>query len=190
MAPLEPVVAEGAHRAALHPVQSVPDAATGVDRLPGSAWGVTCDPVVKRWAHSLIEDDLGGRPMDVAEDDRALWHAAAVMTSNGIAALMSTGAALLAGLGITDPNLVLGPLATGTVDNVRASDRAGNAYTGPVVRGDRATVERHLAALSARFPELRREYALIARAIVSGASRTKRIEDDVARSMHALLESA
>jgi predicted short-subunit dehydrogenase-like oxidoreductase (DUF2520 family) len=190
IAPLERVALTGAFAAALHPVQSVPDPTTGVERLPGSAWGVTCEPSVRPRARDLVEKDLGGTPVDVAEDDRALWHAAAVMTSNGIAALMSTGTALLAGLDVSNPEEVLGPLAAGTVANVRALGRAGDAFTGPVVRGDRATVEGHLAALAARFPELLDEYTLIARAIVSGAARTSRIDGDVARSMQEILETA
>lgn len=177
-------------RAALHPVQSVPDVDVGIERLPGSAWGVTVSPGRDAWAHDFVRDELLGVPVDVDERDRALWHAAAVMTSNGIAALMSMGAALLAGVGVADPQDVLGPLAAGTVANVRALGRAGDAFTGPVVRGDRATVERHLSELTARFPTLRDEYALIARAIVAGAARTARIDDATARSMQALLETA
>jgi predicted short-subunit dehydrogenase-like oxidoreductase (DUF2520 family) len=190
VAPLEPVARRGAHVAALHPVQSIPDVAAGIERLPGSTWGVTCSPSLVAWAHHLVTSELGGVPVDVEEQDRALWHAAAVMTSNGIAALMSTGEALLAGLGIADPRSVLGPLAAGTLANVRALGRPGEAYTGPVVRGDRATVERHLTSLKSRFPGLLDEYTLIARAIVSGAERTGRIEADLARSMSDLLESA
>jgi predicted short-subunit dehydrogenase-like oxidoreductase (DUF2520 family) len=177
-------------RAALHPVQSVPDVDVGVERLPGSAWGVTVSPGRESWAHAFVRDELRGVPVDVDEADRPLWHAAAVMTSNGIAALMSTGAALLAGVGVSDPQAVLGPLAEGTVANVRALGRGGIAFTGPVVRGDRATVERHLEELRARFPQLRDEYTLIARAIVAGAARTARIDDDTARSMRAVLATA
>jgi predicted short-subunit dehydrogenase-like oxidoreductase (DUF2520 family) len=190
LAPLVPLVEAGARVAALHPVQSIPDPAIGVRRLPGSAWGITCAPELRAWAHDLIENELDGLGVDVAEADRPLWHAAAVMTSNGIAALMSTGVTLLRGLGVADAQSVLDPLAAGTVANVRALGRAGDAFTGPVVRGDRATVEGHLAALRARFPELLDEYTLIARAIVAGAGRTARIDTDAARSMRDLLETA
>lgn len=188
--PLAPIEVAGARPAALHPVQSIPDPETGVGRLPGSAWGMTCAPELRGWARDLVENEFAGVPVDVAEDDRALWHAAAVMTSNGIAAVMSTGAALLARIGVEDPHAVLGPLAEGTVANVRSLGRGGNAFTGPVVRGDRETVRRHLADLGTRFPELRDEYRSIGRAIVAGASRTGRIDDGAARAMNAVLETA
>jgi predicted short-subunit dehydrogenase-like oxidoreductase (DUF2520 family) len=190
IAPLEAVREMGAYRAALHPVQSVPDAGSGIDRLPGSAWGITCDAAVHGWARTVVERDLGGIPVDVAEEDRAPWHAAAVMTSNGVAALVSTAAALLARIGVDEPHAVLGPLAAGTLTNIKTLGGDGDAFTGPVVRGDRATVERHLAALTARFPDLLDEYKLIARAIVAGAARTARIETSTARSMQQLLEPA
>jgi predicted short-subunit dehydrogenase-like oxidoreductase (DUF2520 family) len=190
IAPLERVMEAGAHPAALHPVQSLPDADVGPERLPGSAWGVTCRRDIVGWARAFVEDELDGVPVEVAEDDRVLWHAAAVITSNGVAALVSTGVSLLRGLGVADPQHVLGPLAKGTLANLDALGRDGAAFTGPVVRGDRSTVERHLVALSERFPELLAEYRLIARAIVSGAARTARIEPEVARSMQELLEPA
>jgi predicted short-subunit dehydrogenase-like oxidoreductase (DUF2520 family) len=187
---LDAVSAARAERAALHPVQSVPDVEIGIERLPGSAWGITTSPAAEAWARSFVTNDLQGVPVTVAEGDRALWHAAAVMTSNGIAALMSTGASLLAGIGVSDPQSVLGPLAAGTVANVRSMRGAGDAFTGPVVRGDHTTIERHLAALRSRFPELVDEYALAGRAIVAGAARTARIDDVTAGSMRDLLESA
>ncbi|HEY7875829.1 MAG TPA: DUF2520 domain-containing protein [Actinomycetota bacterium] len=177
-------------RAALHPVQSVPDVDVGIRRLPGSAWGVTVSPGAEDWAHAFVRDELRGIPVDVAPEDRALWHAAAVMTSNGIAALMSTGSALLNAIGVTDPQSVLGPLAAGTVANVGAMARPGDAFTGPVVRGDAKTVELHLAALGSRAPELVDEYKLAAEGVVAGAARTGRVDARAAQSMRDLLESA
>lgn len=183
-------VAGGAHAAALHPVQSIPDVDVGLERLPGSAWGVTCSPEVEGWAQRFVRDALSGVPVVVGEDDRVLWHAAAVMTSNAIAALMSTGASVLEGIGVADPRGVLGPLAAGTVANVLAMTRPGDAFTGPVVRGDGTTIERHLDELRRRAPDLVEEYRLAARIVVSGASRTSRIDEATRRSMSDLLESA
>ena len=172
---------------ALHPVQACPDVDTAVRRLPGSAWGVTCDEEVRAWAHRLIETDLEGTAVDVDEDDRARWHSAAVTTSNGIAALMATGEALLASMGIPSPEHVLGPIAAGTVANVRELGGGAKALTGPVVRNEAAVIARHLDAISAQAPELLAAYRSAVCMIVDAATATGRIDKDDALEMTRLL---
>jgi predicted short-subunit dehydrogenase-like oxidoreductase (DUF2520 family) len=161
---------------ALHPVQACPDIETAIARLPGCAWGVTCDPRARGWAHAFVRE-LDGLPVDVAEQDRAAWHAAAVATSNGIAALLATGEAILESLGIDDPERVLGPIAAATVANAREGGGGAPTLTGPVVRGEVETVRRHIEALRAH-PALLDSYLDIARVIVTSARRSGRIDDD------------
>ena len=72
-------------------------------------------PELSGWARDLISGPLRGLPVEVAEGDRAIWHAAASTTANGIAALMSVGEGMLGSIGIDRPSDVLGPLAGGTV---------------------------------------------------------------------------
>lgn len=138
----------GAIACAIHPVQAIYSVAAGIDRLPGSAWGVTCsDPGADERMTELIEGDLEGIAILVPEEARPVWHAASVMSSNGIAALLAAGEGLLSAIGIEDPPAVLGPLAEGTVQNARAGGGGGATLTGPVVRGEEATVRRHVQAL-------------------------------------------
>ena len=174
---------------ALHPVQACPDVETAVARLPGSAWGVTCTEGSRDWAHRLVSDELRGEPFDVAEEDRALWHAAAVTTSNGIAALMATGEALLAAIGIDAPQRVLGPIAAGTVTNAREVGGGAIALTGPVVRNETDVIRRHLAAVRDRAPGTLDAYLHTLRSIVAGAEAAGRIDEPAATALMALLES-
>lgn len=133
------VLGEHERRAALHPLVALPDAETGAARLADGAWfAVAGDPLVRQ-----VVDDLGGRAFTVADADRTRYHAAAVIASNHLVALFGQvervapeGVPVEAFLG----------LARGTLDNVAALGPAA-ALTGPVARGDWATVERHLAAL-------------------------------------------
>ncbi|MEA2516866.1 MAG: hypothetical protein QOG16_704 [Actinomycetota bacterium] len=181
--PLQPVIESGAWACALHPVQACPDISTAIDRLPGSAWGVTCTWPARQWAHRLIAEQLNGTPIDVGEEARPIWHAAAVSTSNGIAALMAVGERLLASIGLAEPEQILGPLARGTVDNAIAGGGGAATLTGPAIRGDAATVARHLDAIRTSAPELLDAYALAARVILEAG----RIDPDTAASIRTLL---
>jgi len=186
--PLREARDAGCGAAALHPVQSFPDVDRGAERLFGSAWGVTTTSDLEAWAVELIERDLGGFAVIVAEDARPIWHAAAVSTSNGVAALLTLGEAMLAAIGIEEPHRVLGPLATGTVAN--AAERGGaGSLTGPVVRGDRESLALHLRALSDVSSHLAEDYSRIARVIVNSAVRAHRIEKEEAERMLELMKN-
>jgi predicted short-subunit dehydrogenase-like oxidoreductase (DUF2520 family) len=188
LGPMKAVLDSGARGCALHPVQTVPDVAAGVARLPGCAWGVTCSEGTTEWARALVAGELGGTPVEVPEGARPLWHAASVTASNGIAALIATGEAMLAAIGVDDPAAVLAPLAAGTVAN--AGERGGGAaLTGPVVRGEGPTVKRHLEALAGVAPELVRPYSLVADLVLGTARRAGRVDRDQARSIEALLRA-
>jgi predicted short-subunit dehydrogenase-like oxidoreductase (DUF2520 family) len=189
-APLTPAAAVGARVAAIHPVQSIPSIDAGIRRILGCAWGVTCDDSIFEWTSSFISAELDGRPVRVEEDARSIWHAAAVTTSNGIAALLASGEAMLEAAGISDPDQVLGALALGTVLNALEQGGGAAALTGPVVRGESATIARHLAALEARAPELAQRYRLAAQLMFVAASSSGRLDLDARLTMSALLEES
>lgn len=132
----------GHRRAAvLHPLVALPDPDRGADRLVGAWFGLaaTGDPLVEE-----IVEELHGRVVRVEEDHWSRYHAAAVMASNHLVALLGQVERVAAAAG--SPLEAFLDLARGAVDDVAALGPAG-ALTGPVRRGDTATVERHLAAL-------------------------------------------
>ena len=90
---LAPLAAAGASTFSLHPLQTVPDAAT---EFTGSPCAISAsDPEAMRIARALAEA-LGMRPFEIAEVDRAAYHAAACMASNFLVALEEAAADLLA----------------------------------------------------------------------------------------------
>jgi predicted short-subunit dehydrogenase-like oxidoreductase (DUF2520 family) len=187
LAPLKPVIDREAFGCALHPVQACPDVPTAIERLPGSAWGVTTSAEVGEWARRTIGESLGGRSVIVAEGDRSVWHSASVTVSNGIAALMASGEAALDSIGVEEPAHVLGPLAHGTLANAVEGGGGGATLTGPVVRGEADTIRRHLSALRALDANLADSYALVATFIIDQAERAGRIDREAASEMQALL---
>lgn len=93
-----------------------------------------------------LADDLGMRPFSVP-GDRRLYHAAAVMAGNLVTVLMDEAATVLTRAGVDRATAfeVLEPLALRSVANARHG--LAQALTGPIARGDRATLDRHRAAL-------------------------------------------
>ncbi len=93
---------------------------------------------------------IGLRPVDVADDDRAAYHAAAAMAANFLVTLESAAAELMSTAGL-HPEVLL-PLARAALENWGRTGPA--ALTGPVARGDAVTVGRHRAVIATRTPEL------------------------------------
>lgn len=94
---------------------------------------------------------LGMDPIRVRAEDRAAYHAAASMASNFLVTLEAAAERLAASAGVERHRLA--PLVRASVDNWLAVG-GEQALTGPVARGDRATVERQREAVAARTPEL------------------------------------
>jgi predicted short-subunit dehydrogenase-like oxidoreductase (DUF2520 family) len=136
--------------AAIHPLRAIP---TGDTALDGAWFAVAGDPL----AHDVVEA-IRGRAIEVADPDRAAYHAAAVVASNHLVALLGQVERVAATAGV--PLDAFLDLVRGTVDNVeRLGPRA--ALTGPVARGDWDTVARHLGALD---PSEREAYTALAHA--------------------------
>lgn len=184
--PLRPLEDAGGWAAALHPVAACPHLAAALERIPGAAWGVTVSPGREAWAEEKIRE-LGGTPFLLGEEDRPLWHAAAAVTSNGMAALWELGRSLLDRIGQRDVGAVLGPLAAGTLANCLEAEGAAAALTGPVVTGDVAAIGAHVAAISKRAPRLLPGYRQAGLAILEVAQASGRLEPSGAHAVAAAL---
>ena len=93
----------------------------------------------------------GLEPFELRDEDRALYHAAASVASNFLITLEAGAEQLFALAGVERRHAV--PLVRASVENWAALG-AADALTGPIARGDVATVERQRAAIATRAPEL------------------------------------
>ena len=100
-----------------------------------------------------LAEKLGVRPFELADGDRTLYHAGAVFASNYLVTVQRAAVRL----GVPAEGLV--PLMTRTIEN-------GFELTGPIARGDWATVEAHERAIRAEHPELENLYETLAEATV------------------------
>jgi predicted short-subunit dehydrogenase-like oxidoreductase (DUF2520 family) len=182
LAVLGPAARAGALPLALHPV--LPFTGTDVDlaRLAGVGFGVTCPDELRPVAEALVTE-LGGEPVWVAEERRALWHASLAHAANHLTTLVNSSADLLRQAGAQQPGRVLAPLLDAALDGALRSGDA--ALTGPVARGDAGTVRAHLEVLAAVAPEVLPSYVAMARLTADRALASGRL--DAARA-GALLE--
>ncbi|QIM17315.1 DUF2520 domain-containing protein [Leucobacter insecticola] len=93
---------------------------------------------------------LDMRPFEVADEDRTAYHAAASIASNFLVTLEGVAEQLAASAGV--PRAALVPLAAAALRNFEALG-ARDALTGPISRGDEATVARQREAVAERLPD-------------------------------------
>jgi predicted short-subunit dehydrogenase-like oxidoreductase (DUF2520 family) len=103
---------------------------------------------------------IGLTPVPIAADKKALYHAAAVFASNYLVTLEGVAEGLLekAGLSATEAREALGPLMRVSLENALGVGPE-RALTGPIVRADLDTIQRHLESLPAEAATLYRELA-------------------------------
>ncbi|MEP6635450.1 MAG: DUF2520 domain-containing protein [Acidobacteriota bacterium] len=145
---LSPLAEVGFDVGSLHPLVSVSDPRTGSAKLPGAFYCVEGDAAATRVARAMVIA-LKGESFHIRSNSKPLYHAAAVMASGHVVALfqLTTEMLVQCGLTLNSARRVLLPLLESTVSNLSTADPA-HALTGTFARGDLATVQRHLKALS------------------------------------------
>jgi predicted short-subunit dehydrogenase-like oxidoreductase (DUF2520 family) len=153
-----PLAALDPHRRrfSLHPLQTF-TRERGPEQLDGAWAALTAESPEALATASWLAETLGLRPFELADDKRTLYHAAAVFASNYLVTLERAAGLLADAAGA--PREALVPLLERTVEN-------GFELTGPIARGDWATVEAHRAAIRAARPELEHLYETLAGATV------------------------
>ncbi len=158
LAPLERC---GAVTGSLHPLQTFSGRTT--PRLEGHVFVVEGSRAAVRLARRIARD-LGGVPIRLDGASKPAYHSAGVFAAGHVLAVVEAATRILMSLGFTRHRALraLLPLTRQTLENF---ERLGPlaAWTGPISRGDYATVRRHVLALR-RFPPAYREaYAALSR---------------------------
>ena len=143
-------------RFSLHPLQTF-TRARGPEQLDGAWAAVTAETDEARGQALELARTLGLEPFELDDDDRPLYHAGAAMASTFLVTLHEAAASLVAAAGA--PPEALEPLMRRTMES-------GFEPTGPIVRGDWATVEAHREAIRETRPDLEELYEALAEATV------------------------
>jgi predicted short-subunit dehydrogenase-like oxidoreductase (DUF2520 family) len=138
----------------LHPLQTFAGG-EGPERFTGAGCAVAGSTDRALDAATALARAIGMRAFEIEDSGRAAYHAAASIASNFLVTLEAAAerAASGAGLEPADARALLAPLVRSTVENWAARGPEA-ALTGPIARGDDATVARQREALEAAAPEL------------------------------------
>jgi len=149
VAALESLQRVGLEVGSFHPLQTLPNPAAGAARLRGAAIAITAEPPLRGLLQALATD-VGGSPFLLDDAVKPLYHAAAAAAANYPLLSLTMAFDLFDAAGV--PWESARPLVEAVVANAfEIGPRA--ALTGPVVRGDVATVGAQLDAVARHAPE-------------------------------------
>ncbi len=176
----------GASCASFHPLQTFA-AVTAPAQATVRFEGVTFAIEAEGWLLAELQEmaaRLGGKALLLKPENRALYHAAAVMSCGYLVTLMKAATDIWREMGFTEEEALqaLMPLARTTLENVFEVGMR-RAVTGPMVRGDTATLGQHLAALEERLPRLLPLYealTLESRSLAGNKVDARKVEEMIA----------
>jgi predicted short-subunit dehydrogenase-like oxidoreductase (DUF2520 family) len=144
---LDPLKQAGFAVGSIHPLISISDPVTGADWLARAYFSLEGDPAAVKTGRKLVRD-LGGQALQIQPEMKALYHAAALMASPNLTALLDIALEMLTRCGISPSRArqVLLPLVESTLANLISQDPRA-ALTGTFKRGDLATTIKHIKAM-------------------------------------------
>jgi predicted short-subunit dehydrogenase-like oxidoreductase (DUF2520 family) len=178
-ASLEPLRPGGAALGSLHPLMTFGETPNSATLFEGTPAIVEGDPPAVAAAR-VMAGLLGMTPViELPAESKACYHAAAVFASNYLVVLAGIAERLAHEAGIENPTGLFYPLMLQTLRN-QSDGSVASALTGPIARGDVATVTANLAVLNGELADLYRRLGL-------EAVKLSELEDDAAAAMRAAL---
>ena len=186
---LEKAASGGAVTGVMHPLQTF----AGMEQAKNSLLGITFSLEAREPLLSILKkmaSVLGGKSMVIAPEDRALYHASAVMVCNYLVTLVKLSADLWSDFGVTREESVraLAPLIKGTISNLETVGLPG-CLSGPISRGDTGTIRKHLAALSQCHADIVSTYADLGLQTIPIALEKGKIDAAMARKIEKIMKN-
>jgi predicted short-subunit dehydrogenase-like oxidoreductase (DUF2520 family) len=184
---LDPAAEAGARVGAFHPLQTFASITHALENIPGSTFALEAEePLLSTLKEMAIA--LNGRWIELKPGDKVIYHTAAVFACNYLVTMVKLATDLWQTFDVppAEATQALLPLLRGTINNL---DNVGlpHCLTGPIARGDRGTIRKHLAALEARAPALLSAYRELGRQTIPIAQAKGKINEQVAKELRELL---
>lgn len=169
VARLRPLADAGHRIGSFHPLQTLPSPEAGAARLPGAWIAVTAEEPLRSQLFDLA-GSIGAFPFVLEDAAKPLYHAAAAAAANFPLVALTMAADLFSGSGV--PWEAARPLVEAVIANTfELGPRA--SLTGPVARGDTATVRKQLEAVGAAAPEWSVTFARFVESLAGLVGRTE-----------------
>jgi predicted short-subunit dehydrogenase-like oxidoreductase (DUF2520 family) len=177
---LEVLREKGAAAASVHPLMTFVKGSVPV--LRGVTFAVEGDARAVRMAHKIIRD-LGGNAVRLRKQDKVAYHAFSTVICPLLVSLLASSEAVasLAGISAAKARRRMVPIIRQTLANYAKLGPA-RSFSGPIVRGDVATIRQHLSALT-KLPVAQQVYVALAKAALEYLPSRNR------RQIHELLRS-
>jgi predicted short-subunit dehydrogenase-like oxidoreductase (DUF2520 family) len=137
----------GAQTGSVHPMMSFPT--RRIVPLKGIRFAVEAADAALRKELFAVVKSFGGKPFAIESRGKAMYHAGAMFGSPLVVATLAAGVRVLERAGVPEKEALalLGPMALATVANVQKQGLA-RSFSGPLARGDAATIKLHRKALA------------------------------------------
>jgi predicted short-subunit dehydrogenase-like oxidoreductase (DUF2520 family) len=181
---LEPLARCGAATGSLHPMQTF--SGRGVPQLEGIIFAVEGDRLAQKVAQAIARS-LGGIPVVIDGAAKPAYHAAGAFVAGQALAVVEAATQMLMKIGFKRRRAIqaLLPLMRQMLDNFEHLGPQA-AWTGPISRGDYATVAKHMIALRDYPREFQDSYAALA--LLAGRVLSTKPEESLANLERALNE--
>jgi len=186
---LKPVKGRGALIASVHPIKTFTDAEAAVRTFPGTFCSAEGDDEALAVLKPAFEK-IGAKVFDIAPELKLVYHSGGVFACNYLVALIEAALRAHEKAGIPrDASLkALEPMVRETVDAIFGRGPA-KALTGPISRGDMATVKRQYAMVRDWDPAIGELYRGLGLIAVALAESDRRIDAARAEELRVALSS-
>ncbi len=184
---LEPARKSGALVGSFHPLQTFAGVEQAIENIPGSTFAIEAEEPLQTTLKKMAED-LGGNWIILKADDKVAYHAAAVFASNYTVALVKMATDLWNTFSIPTDQAIkaLLPLIQGTLHNIETIG-IPQCLTGPIARGDKGTIRKHLSEIRKKAPELLFPYKELGLQTIPIALAKGKINKQQARELEMIL---
>jgi predicted short-subunit dehydrogenase-like oxidoreductase (DUF2520 family) len=150
----------GARVASVHPMMTFVEGIT--PDLNGVGFAIEGDRETVQTIGKIVRR-LGGESFRIAAEDKTLYHAWGTFLSPLLTALLAAGEQVAQGAGVSSSRVRrwMLPIVRQTVENY-AKQGGARGFSGPIIRGDVATIRKHLQVLR-KLPVAREVYVALAR---------------------------
>lgn len=183
----DPLRTYGAACASFHPIQTFAGKVDDWKKLQNIYFGLEGDLLAIKKAANIIKH-FNSHQIIIPKEFKNLYHLACTLASNYMVSLMVPVIAILKKLNISEQEILtmLNPLLSTTLSNLKESG-IEEALTGPVSRGDVATIKKHIETLSNNLPFYESMYKLHGKILLDLKSVRDKISDEKYDDMMKLL---